>query len=454
MIMKLSKTKKNILLLIIAMVFVFIVVLFLSSDLSQNDQENDQIIIDNELIFKTDLNSEISEQQGDISFLVLKSSQGTSCTECHEEFNPFSVELDIPNSINPDQEFEYSIIVTNDDSETPHSVESLEAILTGIGDGPNDPYSNTFSGSVRRFQADSFDFPVDEGATEASIVLTGSSGIGGLNDVDLRVTSANGQSWTSTGSGVDEEILLSYEDIAQGGYGDYTIQVQYANGLGSISYSVEVSVEYSSPDLLQVGSDLAPNDSHTFSWTLLLTDEELQQLGSEVSGTVEYSHDGGNTESFRYTFEVTFDMVKTNQKNDSTNSLLESGRIIGLFTLLILAFIMILGFSKSARKIVAKPFKINNPQNVHCLFSMGVILFALVHATLLIMGPYSWNSSPNVFGTTALILFAMISFSGFYRNFIINRFGVKNWKLSHLILSIIAVLIIAYHALTFGGHFS
>jgi DMSO/TMAO reductase YedYZ heme-binding membrane subunit len=177
-------------------------------------------------------------------------------------------------------------------------------------------------------------------------------------------------------------------------------------------------------------------------------------MGSEVAGTVEYTHDGGNTERFRYTIEITPGLEVKRDDSSITNPLLGNGQIIGFLTLGILIVIIVNGFSKTSRKILAKPLKVKDPQNIHCYLSLVIILFGVFHGSLLIIGPYSWNSEPNLFGASALAIFGIMAVTSFSRNRIVDRFGDKNWKRLHLIFTILVASILIYHVVTFGGHFS
>jgi hypothetical protein len=450
--MKIIRINKN-----IGYLFLLLFLILLSLILFTQYHNNSHSFVDNESF--DDIQQRISdEKKSDFDYgnkiAISNKAQGTSCGECHEDFNPFTITLNMPKNVNAGEEFAYELTVINDDSETPHNVEDLEAVLTGLGETSNEPFHNSFDGSILRFQGSNHRFPVTEGASSITVHLTGDSGFGGLNNIDLMLTGPNGDVWRSTGSGVEEDISLYHDDIATGGFGDYTIQVQYISGLGPITYSVNVDVTYNSPEYVQYGEDLNPDESYTFRWDLILTSEQLTELGSEVSGTVSYIHEGGDEESFRYTFEITLDHISGSENSNTFNFLLENGRILGFLALFMLILIMTFGFSSKSRRIISKPLKIKNPQNVHCIFSLVIILFAIIHATVLIIGPYSWNSSPNIYGTTVVFLFGAIAFSGFYKKSITQRLGEKIWKRSHLIMSIAALIIIIYHAVTFGGHFT
>ncbi len=395
--------------------------------------------------------NKIDQDQNSISFEL---SNSESCFECHETFIPFEVEVEVPKSVEPGKNFDYNVKVKNTDSETPHTVENLEMKLIGIGETPNDPYNEKIEESIRRQQVDKLTIPVEQSASNIAIVLSGDSSILGINNLDLFLTSPNGHVWESKNDGLEEEIILNHNDILKGGFGKYSIEIHYIRGLGPISYSLTIEVLYYSPELQKFGEDLQPNDSYTFSWTLSLTAEELENLGGEVSGMVIYKHEGGREEGYKYTIKIHSDVVKLTNEKTSINYFLENGRIIGLFTLIIFILIIINGFSKTSRTFVAKRLKIKNTQNVHCLFSLTIILFAIIHASLLIMGPYTWNATPNIYGAGALIIFGTLGITGFYRYSLITKIGNKNWKHFHRFLTVLVLIIVVYHILTFGGHFN
>jgi hypothetical protein len=382
------------------------------------------------------------------------SLQEESCGDCHEGFNPFEVEVDVPNSLEPGSEFDYEIIVTNTDSNTPHLVEDLEAALTGLGEPKRNPFHNQIDDSITRFQSNNHGFPVEDSAYLVTISLAGDDGLLGRNNIDLSLTSPNGQTWRSNNNGADEEIILDLNDLADGGTGEYSIGVQFISGIGSISYSITIDILYVALEFHQFGDDLSQGESHTFSWRLTLTNSELESMGGEVSGTVSYEHDGGNFQSYRYIIEITPGMNVQNHFGGSTNFLLENGRIIGFLTLAILILIIINGFSKTTRKVIAKKLRIKDPHNVHCLLSLSIIVFAIIHALLLISGPYSWDATPNVYGSIAVVTFGVMAGTGLYRKPMITKIGKKNWKWIHRILTIVVLMIVFYHFITFGGHFN
>jgi hypothetical protein len=381
-------------------------------------------------------------------------AQEESCNDCHDEFVPFEVALQVPGNIQAGEEFDYELLISNPDSEIPHTVENLEARLTGLGETNIEPYYDQFSGSVRRFQTIGHNFPVQESASSATISLTGDSGLLGRNNLDLLLRSPDGETWRATSAGINEEIHLSQQDIINGGYGQYSIDVQFVNGLGPISYSISITVDYSSGEMTKLGKNLDTDETYAFSWSLTLSDDQIEALGSEVSGTVTHNHHDGETTSYRYTFEITHDYQNKDKNTLQSSLFLDQGRTIGFLSAGILIPIILLGFSEPSKIKIAKYLKIKDPQNVHCYLSLTIILFGLIHAALLIIGPYSWDSEPNLFGAIAILIFGTISVTGFGKKQISLKIGTKNWKRLHILATLLVVLIILYHAVTFGGHFS
>jgi hypothetical protein len=375
------------------------------------------------------------------------------CEDCHSEFYPFELDVEQPSRIQPDESFEYRIIVKNSDMDKEHAVTDLTATLTGIGAEPKEPYNNEQSGSIRRFGLETYNFPVEAGASTVQIRASGNSGIGGLNDIDLRLTGPTGREWSSTSGGASEEINLEYQDILDGGFGDYLIEINYVSGLGAISYSLSISVEYTGTELQQTGADLQPGDEHEFSWTLVLTADEIERLGGTVSGTVEYDHGEGEMESYRYQLDISSDLVISSSGSAGIDPNLKFGRYIGLFSLLIFIGVFITRYSESSRKSLAGLLKIKNPRRIHCYFAASILFIALIHASLLLISNYSITSTPSIIGSFAFILFLAMSVEGFNREKIISRIGKPRWKVLHLGLAFLITLIVLYHALVYGAHF-
>lgn len=384
---------------------------------------------------------------------IIDRNNGRACEECHSEFYPFKLTVDIGNSIRPGEAFEYRIIVTNSDRDTEHSVEDLEATLTGIGAEPKEPYNNELSGSIRRFGLVTYNFPVEAGASSVLVSVSGNSGIGGLNDIDLRLSSPSGREWSSSSGGVTEEIELELQSIQDGGYGDYRIEISYVSGLGAISYSLSIDVDYLAKELLQSGSNLKPGEKYEFAWTLILTAEEIDNLGGIVSGTVSYAHEDGESETYRYQLEISSDLVIGTSGDIGINPNLTFGRYIGLFSLLMLAGVLLTSYSESSRRFLAGILKMKNPRRIHCYVSVSILFVALIHASLLLVSNYTITAAPSIVGSIAFILFLIMSVEGFNRDRIIAGIGKQKWKRLHLVLAASIVLIVLYHAFVFGNHF-
>lgn len=382
----------------------------------------------------------------------LNQDENDRCEACHESFEPFEVAFELPADFQPQQFSEYRIMVTNENDDPEHTVDDLEAMLTGLGGKTREPYHNSLSGSLRRFQADTFTFSIEIDALNADIVLTGSAGVSNLNNIDLIVRGPSGE-WTSRGSGVDEQIFLDHDDIERGGIGDYEIEIQYMNGVGPISYTITIDVNYFIPDYFQSGENLETGDSELFTWNLALTQEQANNMAGVVSGTVSYLHDDGELVTYRYSIEVQPDSVSFSSSESVKNRNLEIGRILGLFSLSILVVVLITSYSRTSRKILAKPFKLKNPRYVHCFLAASILFFALIHANLLIRSHYSYEAKPVILGIIAFALFAYLAVEGFLRKRLISLIGRKKWRLMHIIIALSAVILVLYKAITYGGHF-
>jgi hypothetical protein len=390
---------------------------------------------------------------GNSIYFVPQAQDDEMCESCHEDFVPFEVDVDIPDSIGEGEEFQFNIIVKNKKGDPEHDVEDLQAMVTGLSGEPQQPYFNVIPGNLLRFQTITATFPVNELANEVIITLTGDSGLLGVNNIDLSLSSPEGQSWSSTGSGVEEEIVLGFDEIMEGGFGNYEIEVRYVNGVGQIAYSIYIDVKYAASDLVKSAGELKEGGWHTFSWDLMLTNEELESLGSEVSGTVSFHHEDGFVATHRYTLEANPEAIVVQDSGTQTFRLLSYGRGLGFLALTALAGVTLTGFSGNFRRRLAGILRFRNPQNFHCYVSFAIIFFALIHAGLLIKSHYSLGSTPNLFGYTGLTIFGILAVTGFYRQKLFPIMGAKLWKRFHMILALTMVLLIGYKILTYGGHF-
>jgi cytochrome b561 len=97
--------------------------------------------------------------------------------------------------------------------------------------------------------------------------------------------------------------------------------------------------------------------------------------------------------------------------------------------------------------------KINNYKSIHCFLSFTIVIFTIIHATLLLNGVYNWGDEPTIYGALALSILGTLTIMGFSNKWSITKINKKKWKSIHLVLSILVVIIVMVHSIIFGYHF-
>ncbi|MEW5760944.1 MAG: hypothetical protein AB1779_09280, partial [Candidatus Thermoplasmatota archaeon] len=100
------------------------------------------------------------------------------CGACHQNFKAFDASVKEKNG-------KIEVLVLNSQG---HEVRNLTCGLVGFVNKTLEPYSEEKEGEVRRFQSYSYKFPVNEGATFVSVLTNGDAGIGGRNDIEIKLT--------------------------------------------------------------------------------------------------------------------------------------------------------------------------------------------------------------------------------------------------------------------------
>jgi hypothetical protein len=407
------------------------------------------------------------------SFSSPFSEVNQECEECHSEFDAFRVIIDAPKEVPEDYEFEYRVIVRNDGE---HEVQDLEAIID-LSEAPNlvpavgggEPYHEEISDSVSVGGTATFTFPVSEGATEAVVILDGEEGLIGMNDLDMTVSSPNGEdSKSSADSGADEAVKLNFREIQRWGYGDYSIDVVWFVGSPSISFTLTIDVEYGVDQIFLEGDDLAPGGRFTFSLPIKSTTKGDNIVDVTVTGTAHHEHEEDDdplvSDSEEYTMEESSDLLvgdrlvyePPDEDFEGSVDILLWERVFGLLSGLLL--IISVGFAGLIKPVSTRVEKIiggaANRVKWHCRVSLILILFSLIHGLMLPFSPHSSSLRGLLPGTLALICFGILGYIGWQQKPLKKRWGIERWRMMHLILTITVVVIVLVHALMDGSDFA
>ncbi len=392
------------------------------------------------------------------------------CEECHSNFNAFTLIIDAPKEVPETYDFDYNVIVKNREE---HTVQGLEAILD-LSNAPNivstlvgEPYHEEISGSVSVGGTEAYTFPVEQGASSALITLDGDEGLFGRNDIDLTVTGASGEVWESTSPGADEQYELDSGDLRRGGVGDYTVEVAYFFG-GPNSFTLEIDVEYSLNQILLEGPDLAPGEEHTFIWPLRSLAKGDNTINVTVRGTAYHEHSDNEdpliSDSDEYTYRDA-SQVKVGDKyvyqppeEDSPIriDILLLERITGILAgVLLLLSIAMCGYFKplcsTVEKITAGRA---NRCKWHCRVSLLLLLIAIIHGMLMPFSPHASSLRGLLPGIPALAILGFLGYIGWQQKPLKKRWGNERWKMVHLLLTIMVVVIVVVHAVLDGSDFS
>jgi hypothetical protein len=121
---------------------------------------------------------------------------------------------------------------------------------SGAGGGgedqvPEDYHAEHDGWAIGTQLSTSEEFPVEEGAMYAFIVLDGDEGFHGMNDLDMSVYGANGvEVGSSAGGGPDERVELDDFEFFRGDTGTYRVEIQNFAGDPAISYHLTIDVYY------------------------------------------------------------------------------------------------------------------------------------------------------------------------------------------------------------------
>ena len=397
----------------------------------------------------------------------LPPAQEGECDECHDGFKPFEIVLDHPSEVPTGRPFEFKVHMINDGNHEvrdPHAILDIQA-STGLtfegaveGEGSYD-----ISGAVPRGGTSdhSYDFPM--GTVSAVIILSGNSGILGRNDIDLRVTSDDGGSWDSDGTGVAEEVALSREDMIDHGLEGYRLTVTHSNGLRSIDYTISIEYIYGVIGGISPleGPTIMPGDSYTFTWDLNSDQKGDNALVVEVGGSVYYEHSGSQPDSETYEETISTDIVVGDDYVYSAPDIGVSfvrgmwfvGRVLGLLTAVsFIASALLGGILKPLKPWLDR--KIKNREQWHCTASYVAIFSSLVHLTVMYTGIYRGTWAGLYLGGGTFLLMALVALTGSFRRFIETTGFAPYWGRVHRYLTIGVIISLLIHILYNGSTFS
>ncbi|UCF08948.1 MAG: hypothetical protein JSW28_04475 [Thermoplasmata archaeon] len=396
-------------------------------------------------------------------------SQENGCEECHSNFKAFAVILDAPEEVPVDYGFEYKVVVKNPGE---HTLEDVEAVIDITSaphlrskTEPGEPFHDEVSGTVGPGITMGYTFPVEEGAFSAVVSLDGNEGILGRNDIDLSVTSPNGEQWVSESPEADERVELDERDIQRGGYGEYQAEVIYFIGPPSVSFTLTIDVEYGAGQMRQKGPDLGPGEKYTFNWSLKSISRGDNQIGVRVSGTAYYDHEEGENRDRHEYFEERESSLKVGDKlvynppeeeEYVSVSIILMERITGLLSgTLLFVSILLSGLVKPVNSRIEKMIAgRKNRVKWHCRFSFVLLVLSALHGTFLPFSPYASSLRGLALGLPSLLILGTLGYAGWQQQQFKQRWGLDKWRRIHLMLSVVAVIMVVLHGALDGSDFA
>jgi len=376
----------------------------------------------------------------------------TSCVACHAGFVPVTILLEAPVEVPEEFAFDAEVTLINDGG---HDVQDLILELE-LSDSPTlvasevhrEPYHDDVSGEVTPVSDEMTTFPVAQGSDSVELLLSGG---GGVDDMDLLLSSPDGRSWSSSTSGDGEGITLEAAEVAAGGYGTWTARVSHVFGRPRIPFDLSIDVTYAREDAPHITApDLSTGESFSDGWEITSLEKGDNSVTVLVSGSVYHAHADPDIESSSaFTVEVSSDIlvgdrfIEGNAGDGAGGSSITStvpGRIIGLLTYILL----ILAFTTNSRINITRPLV-----PYHGILSRAAVGLAVLHWTLLYLGPYAETSTGLFSGLIGLTLFGVLAFTGQFMD------GVDgpNRRI-HLVLSMTLVALMTAHMLLLGTDFA
>jgi hypothetical protein len=381
------------------------------------------------------------------------------CDECHDEFVPFQYTVDAPTEVPSGEPFDLSITMFNEEMHAIYypsvllTVTDTEGMVVETGEPP--VVNIQEQGSLGFRQSTSFDVPISPGALSATFALDGTGGF--LDDLDLSVSAPDGGSWSATGASVDETIALDVGDLQEGGYGNYRVTVDHPQGVRSVSFTLDVEVEYGSGSMILFGpDDLQGGDSHTFVFALRGVTEGLTDVMLTLSGTAVHHHNSGQDDEMDYTSDLVVPIEVGNEfvygprddgdESGSGGGYLRAGQVMAFIS----ASLLIVSVATSGN---LGKFKFPRRAKVHCWTSYLLVGAFTVHWILLYAGPYS-PPDALVTGLVMLLCIVGLAVTGARPALLDGKVkGLSNRRL-HIYITYATVLVLAVHILLNGSHFA
>ncbi len=378
------------------------------------------------------------------------------CDECHDDFVPFKIDLDMPTEVPEDEEFEIALTVSNEGA---HEVQDPVVELLSndpsnviMAEGHNKVTDHLLDGTLGFREQKGWDVQVAEVHREIRFDLSGSGGI--RDTLLLEVTAPDGTTWQAGGSGMDGTITLTEDDFETSGYGFYDLYLTHTQGIRSVSYDLTITMEYGPDYAYEIGPNLGPGESHTVTFRMLAVSEGTGEILLSVRGIAYHEHTGQGTDGDAFTWDTTTaievgdEFIGGDGNEDGGGgaaSLLSAGQILGL-----ISAILLIGSLATSGHLPKLPRR----GKVHCYLSYALAGVFILHWLTLWAGPYGSTFGGIGTGSVMLVLILTLALGGARPELLDGK--VLGWsdRLLHRNLTYALVLVLVVHVLLNGSHFA
>ncbi len=380
------------------------------------------------------------------------------CDECHDDFQPFAFSVNAPVEVPVGEPFPLRLTMRNQGD---HQLTGT-FVLVGMDldqnlvleDGEPWTEERDESGSVGFRQADEVYHEVGYGAVGARFRLDTSVGL--LDYVSLTVMGPDGGHWATGGRGQgSQQISLDADDMAEGGMGQYTVVINHEQGLRPVQYDLSIEIEYGPTLGYQEGPDLAPGESHTFTFDMVGRARGPGAASLAVEATCYYDH-GGTDHDERLFHEESLVAIEVGDEfvrgggsdgggGGGSSSILPAGQALGFLSAILLAASLV------TSGLLPRLPRRTGP---HCLLSKALALVFIVHWLTLWAGPYGGTLGGIGTGSVMLVLIMVLALGGVRPKLLEGR--VMGWsnRVIHRNLTYALVLVLVVHVVLNGSHFA
>jgi hypothetical protein len=404
---------------------------------------------------------------------VLPSTAGGECGECHGSFVAFEVEGDYPEVITLGDPQTIRLKISNpwkhEISSCSATIDLSEASIIDFSDADNGSDPLRFDGTVSRGTEVGFTFEVNSHTLSARIALNYDPRSVDLTDLDLSVESPNGEIWTAPESS-NEVVELGSADFDIGGTGDYTVFVQHARGLRSASFTVDMMIDNGPMRSdTQNATGIGPGESHTFEWNVIAKGEGSGNIGFDVMADVHHDHESEEEDGKEVTDDAVYELegsLSVHTGDEVKYSTMRSegspgvdGWVLGRVFAFIAASSFILsillgGTIGPLKRTFDNLLGSDRRKRIHCMIAYVAISSVAVHVILLYTGLYSGTLKGLLLGGIALSGMIALALTGSFSRILTKRIGERAWKMIHLGLTILVLVVFTIHAVTGGTEFA